>query len=242
MQAGRARHAVVDAGRDGDCAGPTSPFESPAAAVGARGFYGPAVAVAAGAGSSHRKLAEHAALGAAHLAAAVARAARVDGGPGFVAGSGTTMTRFYSIDLHILVTTEYGFFKGQVDPLADVLAAARLVGGTSAATEECVENVAEATERVESVKSAFAATIDTGVAEAVITGALLLIAEDLVGLVDLLELVLGAGGLVPVGMEFHRLPAEGPTDLLFIGSPVDAEGLVIVYGHNILAIYRLFRL
>ena len=149
------------------------------------------------------------------------------------------MTRLHPIDLDVLVAAEHGLLEGQVNPLADVLAAARLAGSAPATAEKRVENVAEAAERVESIKPAFAAAVHAGVAKAVIAGALLLVAEDLVSLVDFLELVLGAGGLVPVGMEFHRLPAEGATDLLFVGSPVDAQGFVIVYGHNILAIHRL---
>ena len=48
------------------------------------------------------------------------------------------------------------------------------------------------------------------------------------GLVDLLEALLGAFLLVDVGMRFARQPPECLPDRLLVGAPVDAQDLVVV--------------
>jgi hypothetical protein len=235
-------HAGINSRWDSDGTYPATPFEAPSAAVTARGFYGSTIAVAARTRRGHRELTKHTALRAAHLAAAVACAASIDRGPGFITGAGTAVTRFNPIDFDIFVATKYGFFEGQVDPLTDVLSAPRLIGGPSTTTEKGVEYVPETAEGVETVERAVAVTVYASVAEAVIARSPLLVAEDLIGFVDFLEFILGTGRFVPIGMEFHRLPAEGAADILFVGTPVDTEGFVIIYGHSFLSIHGLGRL
>src|SRR5690606_32222389 len=68
----------------------------------------------------------------------------------------------------------------------------------------------------------------TAGAELVVGGALLRIAQRLVGLVDRLELVLGAGFLADVGMVFARQPPVGALDLGLARARFDPEGAVVI--------------
>jgi hypothetical protein len=63
---------------------------------------------------------------------------------------------------------------------------------------------------------------------AVIGGALVVVLQDLVGLVDFLEphLARGIAGIA-VGVPFHRELAESRFQLGFVRVPLDLEGLVI---------------
>src|SRR4051794_5711743 len=67
-------------------------------------------------------------------------------------------------------------------------------------------------------------------AEAVVLGALLGVAEDLVGLGDLLEAVLGARLLVDIRVVLAGEPPVGTADLVLARSAGDAERLVVVAG------------
>ena len=142
------------------------------------------------------------------------------------------MAWFDSLDIDIPLAAEHRLFKREIDPMGDVFTGSRLVGRPGAAPEEGVENIAETAEGVESVEGAITATVDAGVAETVVAGAFLLIAENLICLVDLLELVLGPWRFVPVGVEFHGFAAEGATNLFVIRSAFDAEGLVVIDRHK----------
>ena len=62
----------------------------------------------------------------------------------------------------------------------------------------------------------------------VVLSALAVVAEDLVSLIDLLEPVLSAGRLVPVGMVVERLLTVSPPNLLPIGARAYTEDFVIV--------------
>ena len=76
--------------------------------------------------------------------------------------------------------------------------------------------------------------VEGGVAELVVGGALLRVLQGLVGLVQLLELVLG--GLVAgiaVGMAVLGEPAEGRLDVLLARPPGKPQHLVVVaLGHE----------
>ena len=67
-------------------------------------------------------------------------------------------------------------------------------------------------------------------AQLVVGLALLGVAEDLVGLVDLLEALSAAGALVDVRMVLARKLPEGLLDVGLAGRPRDAEGRVVVAG------------
>ena len=62
----------------------------------------------------------------------------------------------------------------------------------------------------------------------IVGGTLLRIAQRLVGLVDRLELFLGAGFLADIGMEFSRQPAVGGLDLRLACARLQAERLVVI--------------
>ena len=94
--------------------------------------------------------------------------------------------------------------------------------------EEGVEDVGEAAEAggVEALGAARAR--DAGLAEHVVLLAPLGIGEDLVGLVDLLEPLRGGRVRVDVGVPLLGELAEGALDRGVVGSPLDAEHLVVV--------------
>ena len=231
-------HPVVNAGGDGDGAVAPPPLVAPRAAVAAGRFHSAAGAVAGGAGGGNGKLPEHAALRPPHLPAAPTGGTGGNSGAGFVAGAGAVVTGFHPLELNIPLAAEHRLLKGNGDALADVLPDPRPLGGLPAApaAEKGVKDVAEAAKGIKAVKGAVAArpagAVDAGVPEAVVTRPLLLVAEDLVGLVNFLELVLGARRPVAVGMELHSLPAKGAADFLIVGAPGHTEGFVVVNWHR----------
>src|SRR5690606_8276091 len=72
----------------------------------------------------------------------------------------------------------------------------------------------------------------TAGAELVVGGALLRIAQRLVGLVDRLELVLGAGFLADVGVVLARQPPVGALALGLARAGFDPEGAVVILGFH----------
>src|SRR6202035_4923644 len=78
------------------------------------------------------------------------------------------------------------------------------------------------------------ALLERGMAIAIIGGALVRVFEDLVGLVDFLEAMLGvlvAG--IAIGMAHHRLLAEGGFDVTVSCSALDRERFVVAaLGHH----------
>ena len=69
---------------------------------------------------------------------------------------------------------------------------------------------------------------DARPAEHVVRLPALRVGQDLVRLVDLLEARLRLGILVDVGVPLLGEPAEGALDLGVVGSPLDAQHLVVV--------------
>ena len=121
------------------------------------------------------------------------------------------------------------------DAQRDAHVTADRAGGAPAARGPAVEERrqdvvhAEATEDVGHVDAGAAeAARAVGVAEAVVIGALLIVREDRVGLVDLLELLLGVRRLVDVGVERPRLLEKRALDGPRVGIVRDAEHLVVV--------------
>lgn len=68
--------------------------------------------------------------------------------------------------------------------------------------------------------------------------ALARVAEHVVGLGDLLELLLGAGLLVLVRVVTQRLTAVGSLDLLVRGTAGQAQRLIIVFGPSVQCFLR----
>ena len=112
------------------------------------------------------------------------------------------------------------------------IGAALRAGAAAAAAEP--ENVAEAAEdvfeaaelrRIEALRAA----ADAGVAEAIVAGALVAVAEDRVGLGRFLELLFGRlVALVAIGVELQRELAIRALDLLIGGGAGDLEDLVVI--------------
>src|SRR5690606_25343854 len=93
------------------------------------------------------------------------------------------------------------------------------------------ENVGEAGGEVEAGArpAGSAAILEGGVAETVVGGALLLVLQDVVGLVDLLELLLGRRVTrIPVRVILHGQLSIGLLDFVGTGRAGDPELLVIV--------------
>jgi hypothetical protein len=132
-----------------------------------------------------------------------------------------------------------GVFEADLEVVAQIAAAPRPLAALAAdeIAEHLVEDVGEAGGAEAEAGAAarpVAAILEGGVAEAVIGGALLLVLQDLVGLAQLLELVLGrlvAG--VAVGMVLHRQLAIRLLDVLGAGPAPHPKRLVkILLSHR----------
>ena len=121
-------------------------------------------------------------------------------------------------------------FQADLHVVAQIGAALAAVAAAAAAghAEDALEQVGEGGAEIRAETMPAAALLEGGVAEAIVGGALVRILEDLVGLVDLLELVLAvlvAG--VAVGMPFHGELAERGLELAVIGGALDLQDLVV---------------
>ena len=130
-----------------------------------------------------------------------------------------------------------GFLQRDFQIVAQVLAAVRPLAAALAAhhlAEDVLEHIAEAAGEIPERRAAARtgrsahAAFKGGVAIAVIGSALVVVLQDVIGLVDFLELDLG--GVVAgifVRMEFHRHLAIGGLQHVAIGATLDFQGLVI---------------
>ena len=138
--------------------------------------------------------AEGRALGGTYGAAALAVGADLGRRAGGAAGALAVGALLHAADRDLFLAAEGRLLKGYVHAGAQIVAAARRVGiaarGAEAAAEKAREDVAQVAEIAEALKSAAAEAgggIKGGVAELVVLRALVVVREDLVGLVDLLE-------------------------------------------------------
>ena len=147
-------------------------------------------------------------------------------GAGFGAGAGARFAGDRSWDADRRSLAGIGFQQRDLHVVAQVRAA--LASGAAAAAtvhaEEIVEYIGEGSGEVstKSVRSADAAVLECSMTETVISGPLVGVFEDLVGLVDLLEAMLGA--IVPgitIRMTLHRLLAKGGLDVAVTGGAFD---------------------
>jgi hypothetical protein len=141
---------------------------------------------------------------------------------------------FHPLNIDITLASEYRLFERQVHPVSYVLSGSRLVGRTTGAPEKGIEYIPKTAERVESIERPVTAAVHAGMTEPIVTGTFLLITENLIGLVNFLELVLGTRGLVSVGVKLHGLSPESATDLFVVRSPFDTEGFVVIDWHKYL--------
>jgi hypothetical protein len=102
--------------------------------------------------------------------------------------------------------------------------------------EDVAEDVREGREDVAHVAEAAAhAGVGAGVAEAIVAGPLLRLAEDLVGLGGLLELVLGLGvAWISIRVQLHGQPAVGALELAGVDVARDTQHFVVIpfFGHE----------
>src|SRR5579875_1047136 len=126
-------------------------------------------------------------------------------------------------------------FERDLEIVAQVAAAQ--VGALLAAAHELAEHLvedvgesgAEARAEAEIAAARAPAGLEGGVAEAIVGGTLLLVLEDVVGLVDFLEALLGLGvARIAVRVILHGELAVGPLELLRRRAARHAEGLVKV--------------
>src|SRR6185312_5570324 len=229
--------AVLDAGRNVDGQRLLLAHAALAAAVPARILDDAAGAVAGGAGAldGEEALLRPDAAGAVAGRAVDRLRARRRTAP--AAGVARRQRRH----AHIRLLALEGLLERDFEIVAQVVAAG--VGALPAPAahelaEHLVEDVGKAAGEAEiaRARTAAAAILERGVAEAVIGGALLLVLQNVVGLVDVLEGLLGL--LVPgiaVGVILHGHLAIGLLDLVGAGVPLDAEKLIkVLLGHRLL--------
>jgi len=147
-------------------------------------------------------------------------------------------------DLRVLAVR--GFLERDLHRVVQIGAAEHLLAARATAlatlpAEDVAEDVAEGLGKPSETFCARGAAgthvrVDAGVAELVVGGALLRVREHLVGLLRLLELLLGLRVVrIAVRMEFHGQLAVGLLDLFFGSVAIDAEDFVIVaFSHGCL--------
>ena len=221
--------AIVDAGRDADFQGALAP-QLPVAVTGlARVQHQPAGAAAARAGA----LDGEEALAGPHPPSAAAAGAGGGAGARGAAGAAAVFAGERGRDLHLHLGAGVSLLQGDLEVVAQVRATGRPArAALLLAAEHVAEDVAEhLVEDVVHVGEAGPAVraVDAGVAEAVVGGALLLVGEDHIGLVDFLE---PRGGVlapvIAVGMVLHRQLAEGGFQTGVVSATVYAQDLVII--------------
>ena len=172
------------------------------------------------------------ALAAAHLAGAGAR-------PGLGARAAARLARRGAVDIELDRAAGEGVLQADLEIVAQVRSAQHIAAPRLAAehvAEHGIENVGEAGEILRpAAKAAIAAAIlESGMAEAVIGGALLRVLQAIIGFADRLELrflLLAAGMLVR--MAFHREPAIGGLDRRRVRAALHLQQLVIIgFNHD----------
>jgi len=178
-------------------------------------------------------LAEHRLSDAADFASTLALRAG-DGLRAFLRpAAGTGLAALQDPEFDFLVRALDGLLKGQAQVVAQIrpgLGSAtpgRPAGGRRAA-EEGIEDVAEATEPLEPGASPAARPVYAGPTKGVVALPSLRVGQDLVGVVDLLEPLLGLRLRVDIGVPLLGELAEGALDISVARAALDAEHLVEV--------------
>ena len=231
--------AVVDAGRNIHVELVRALDPALALAAGAGGLDQLASAAAGGAGGGGLHRHAHEALRGADLTGAAALGAGLGLCALGAAGAAALVAVFNPGNVQLLLGAEGRLLKGDLHLGDDVFAAggavcAAAAAGASAAEEvaEDVAQISEAAEAAEALKGIPGVGVEVGIdaceAVLVVSGPLIRVGQDLVGLVDLLEFILRVGLVVDVRMVFRRELAEGPFDLVLSGVFFHAENLVVI--------------
>ena len=230
---------VVDARRNADLDGLAVADHALAAALGAGLMNDLTLASAALAGGRRRHIAQRRLAALLDHAAAAAVRADLGGRALGAARAAAVRTLLDAVDTDFLLAAEGRLFKADVHARAQAFAALGRVGvrarAAEAPAEEAAEDIAEVAE-VEPARAVSAATgacavirVNARKAELVVARLLVWVAQNLVRLVDLLELLLGflvAG--VHVGMILACELFVCFFDLFFRSALGNAEHLVIV--------------
>ena len=228
------RGTVLDPGGDRDRERLLAPHAALAAAGAARLLDHGAGALAGRAGA----LDGEEALLRAHPPVALAGAAGGGRRPRLGAAAAARLALGEGVDADRRLLALERLVDRDFEVVAQIAAAARRAGVTAPAahrSEHLLEDVGEPAGKAEPAGASRPALLEGGVAELVVGGSLLIVLEDVVGLVDLLEFLFRrvvAG--VSVGVVFHRQPAVGALQFVGAGGPLaDAECLVkILLGHG----------
>ncbi len=201
-----------------------------AVALGARRFDDPALAAAARAGLRALHYAKRRALLHRYIARTAAIRAGIGAGALGRAAAAALGADILPVHAHGFGAAVRGLHKAKRQANADVAALARRVRVCTAAPAAHAEDIAQIAKQIAQIHTARAVIgIDARVAELIVPGALLRIAQDLVGLPNLFELFLGlfvAG--VQVGVVFFRQLAVGAFDLVLRGRLGNAKHLVVI--------------
>src|SRR5580704_5758903 len=234
--------AVLDAGWDVDLQRLVAPHPALAGAAAARLVDHLARAVAGMAGALDG---EETLLGA-QPAAAVAGRALLRLGTGLGAAAVADLAGHRAWHAHRGFGAGIGLFQGDLEIEAQILAAhvgASAAAALAAGAEHLLEDVAEHRTEIEALTLERAArtarsrsALEGGRSVAVVGRALLRILQDIVGMIDVLELLLG--GLIPriaIRMVLHGEFAERLLEVVGACRSADSEQLVIVLRHTLYA-------
>ncbi len=159
-----------------------------------------------------------------HLAGAVAGRAGLGTAAGVGTGAVTDFTVNQSRHLDLLGDPAYRLFQRQLHGVTQVGATGRATTGTTTATAEDVteyvtKHVGEVgTAAKATVATATLARVDTGMAVLVVTGTQVGIGQDLVGFLDLFELLFGCGiTLITIRVILHGQALVRLLNLAIVG-------------------------
>ncbi len=175
------------------------------------------------------------ALGGADPALAVAGGADGGGGAGLGARALADLAGDRRRDDDLDLRAGVGLLEADLEIVAKVLAARR--AAPAAAAEHLAEHVSEhlgedVARVLEAGPAAAAHPVHSGVAEAIVGGPLLRVAQHRIGFVELLEPGLGLGvARVAIGVVLHGELAEGGLQLDLRAGPGNPEEFVIVARH-----------
>src|SRR6516165_9473305 len=166
------------------------------------------------------------ALGVTHPAVAAAHRTSLRLGPGFAAGAGTGFAghRGWNADLRSFAVE--GLLEGNLHVVTQIGAALAAAGAPAAGghAENAFKQIGKGGAEIgaEPGWTAAHSMLERGMAKTVVSGALVRIFQDLIGLVDFLEAMFGplvAG--IAIRMELHRMLAKGGLDLAVTGTALD---------------------
>src|SRR5690554_2901124 len=223
--------ALIHPGRDADLQRAHAAHLAPAPALRAQMRDGLPGAVAGRAGGDVDHLAEERLADAAHLARAATGGAALRRRTRRGARAGARRAGGGLLKFDLLLGAKHRFGEVNRQPVLEIRPTAGdlprgLARRAECTAEELVEDVGHAAEPGERVRGC--RRVNTGMAKAVVGSAFLRVAQNLVGLVDLLELLLRPLFLVNIRVVLARLGPECPLDLLARGVPADAEHFIVI--------------